>query len=34
MAAIDKAVRLLIVTSILSFCPLYLPFGFNTGEKV
>jgi hypothetical protein len=22
-----------IVTSLLSFCPLYLPFGLNTGKK-
>jgi hypothetical protein len=22
-----------VVTSLLSFCPLYLPFGLNTGKK-
>lgn len=22
-----------IITSFMSFCPLYLPFGFNTGKK-
>jgi hypothetical protein len=22
-----------VVTSLLSFCPLYLPFGINTGKK-
>lgn len=25
---------ILVVTGILSFCPLYHPFGFNTGKKV
>jgi len=22
-----------VITSLFSFCPLYLPFGFNTGNK-
>jgi len=22
-----------VITSLISFCPLYLPFGFNTGKK-
>jgi len=22
-----------VITSLISFCPLYLPFGINTGEK-
>ena len=24
---------LFVVTSLISFCPLYLPFGINTGKK-
>ena len=24
---------ILVITSIISFCPLYLPFGINTGKK-
>jgi len=23
-----------VVTSFIGFCPLYLPFGFNTGKKI
>ena len=23
-----------VITSLISFCPLYLPFGINTGKKV